>query len=300
MGDLSVPSTMKTNTWTFTAPPVVAFPPSTLFIEAEDYNYNGGQFISDATDGMAGPFSGWAYYNFTGVPEVDFHMSAAAGGADASGYRNNDFMAGVGIQGGVPGSALNDLQRSTFSVTADSMMGYNNNGKWYNYTRVFPAAIYAVYARMASGSASPYMKLALDQVTSDPTVPNQTTNTLGYFARSATTGFYDFASVPLTNSVGGAAFVQLSGTTTLRVRVVNQYLALNYLAFVPVTPLQLMINRLGNQATVSWTTSVGWYKLQSRNSVTSGNWTDVPNSSLSPVTIPLTGTNQFLRLVPAY
>jgi hypothetical protein len=298
MGDLSVPPAMKTNSWTFIAPAVVTFPANTLFVEAEDYNFNGGQFISDASDGMSGPYAGWDYYGFTGIPEVDFHMTSPAAGADASGYRNNDFMAGVGIQGGEAGSPLNDLGRSTFSVTADSMLGYNANGKWYNYTRVFSPATYAVYARMASGSANPYMRLALDLVTSDPTQPNQTTNRLGVFTRPATTGFYDFATVPLTDSTGGAAFLQLSGTNTFHLTVLNQFLTVNYLAFVPVTLPQPQIHPSGNHATLTWSNTVGWYKLQSSGNLTT--WVDIPNSFVPPITVPLAGTNQFFRLAPAY
>jgi hypothetical protein len=299
VGDNSTPPVLRTNSWTFIAPLVTSFPANTLFVEAEDYNYNAGQYISDATDGMSGSYSGWAYSGLAGVPEVDFHMVAYAGTGDASGYRQNDFVNGVGVQGGASGSMLFDLKRSTFSVTADSMVGYNNTGKWYNYTRVFPAATYAVYARMASGSASPFMSLELDRVTSDPAQPNQTTNLIGFFSRSATSSFYDFVTVPLTNTAGGGVFLQLSGPNTFRLAIAHQYLCVNYLAFVPVVPPQPRISLAGSQAIVSWTNSVGWYKLQSRGSLNTGSWADIPNSIYSPVAVALTSTNQFFRLVPA-
>src|SRR5215472_8322387 len=67
------------------------FADGTLFIEMEDYNYNGGQFISDATDGMAGPYNGWAYQNFAGIPGIDFNVPNLAGTDDQSGYRPADY-----------------------------------------------------------------------------------------------------------------------------------------------------------------------------------------------------------------
>jgi hypothetical protein len=298
LADTNTPATTRTNTWSFTAPAVVQFPADTKFVESEDYNYNSGQFISDATDGMSGPYAGWAYYGFTGTPEVDFHIVSFAAGADASGYRNNDFASGVGIQGGEPGSQLNDLQRSTFSVTADSMIGFNNNGEWYNYTRVFPDAIYGVYCRLASGSGT--IGLALDQVTSDSTVANQVSTRLGVFARPATTSFYDFATLPCTNSGGAPVFLHLSGTNTFRLTVVNQFETFNYLAFIPMTPPTLSLTRSGGNATLSWSNGPVWFKLQSRSDLVSGTWTNVVNGSNSPVTVPITGTNQFFRVVPLF
>lgn len=288
-----------TNDWTFdTFTQGFLSSTNVKVIEAEDYNYNGGQFQdSPPPSGLdSGSVqvngNGVGYYNLDGVLDVDFFDRATSpGSGQAAEYRQNDF---VGTQAGateadagtVPPAIINDTIRQQYAALnlPEYQVRRTEGTEWLNYTRSFPAGNYNVYLR--AGNRAP-QTVNLDRVTSDPTQTNQSTAPLGVFNVPDTGIMVNFRYVPLTDtSNGNPAVLNLSGTNTLRLTIggsatnVTQYtLALNYLAFVPATVPQVV---LLSAADVS-----GTFAADNSASI---------NTAARTVTVPRTGNTRFYRL----
>ena len=114
----------------------------TLYIEVEDFNYDGGEwFTFEDNEG------GGAYEGLGAVSGIDFNNSGNA----SPNYRE--------IPDNHPGMADStgfDANRGDFDMDVDFKMGWNDDGDWYNYTRDFPAAetYYNVIGRFSSGGAA--------------------------------------------------------------------------------------------------------------------------------------------------
>jgi len=189
-------------------------------VEAEDFNYSGGQWDTSITaDGGL-----WAYANQVGTDPVDEHDGDPGNGAHH--YRASD---PVSIQGAAEVSAAGEpLNRqkylSDYAInpadatnpdTQDEEVGYINTGDWQDYTRNFPAGNYNVYLRMAvSGSSAIYF----EKVLSDPTQSGQTVTNLGTFTITDNNwNLYQYC--PLEDQYGNLISVPLSGTETVRLAV---------------------------------------------------------------------------------
>ncbi len=210
----------------------------TLVIESEDYNYGAGQYI-DFTALIIWPEStsdSGSYNGLSGVAEVDFHDTRATVSSDPELRRHRPDPPGNGQTA--------DLVRSKFSEAGGTDLGVYDymirdirDGEWLNYTKTFPASsTYSVYLRQAQFTL-PVSLVVLENVTGDPTLPDQTTVPLGSFIGSAS-GFEAYRNVPLTDGTGGNLVVRLSGQTTLRVsqRLTgndDSILRQNYLLFIP-------------------------------------------------------------------
>jgi len=252
-----------TNEWTFdTFSDAYLASPAVKVIEAEDYDFDGGQFINDP------PASGYANYDpmsdsgtliNSGVGYVD--RVGTPGGVDFF-DRDNSIHTGefqyrhsdaVGTQQGnfghfvyadtalVVGYGLHhDTQRSKYSSLDPTLHEYiverTEGGEWLNYTRVFNGSqYYNAYLRAAGGLAQP---VRFDQIAAGPV-----TNTLGRFHVPSTFYLHNYRYVPLVGSDGAPAVVNLNGTTTVRLTMdspqneaTKQGLALNYVALVPAAP----------------------------------------------------------------
>ena len=64
----------------------------------------------------------------------------------------------------------------------------------------------------------------------------------------------------------------------------------------PVAPPELTITRAGGNITISWSTLVSGFALESSSAVVRGTWTTVPNVSNNSVTLPIGTNTQFFRL----
>lgn len=192
--------------------------------EAEDFNFSGGEWITNITanGGL------YAYTNQVGETSIDeqFANSATHGGGA---YRPSDpvnfQVLGEATSSGIsytqqkyaqylaanPGSGNNQQ-------TEPACVGWLSVNDWLNYTRNFPAGHYNVYARIATGASGP--QCSLQQVTSDPTQPNQTVTNLGTFSLNGSGWNVDGYSALLDN-FGNLVSVSLGGTNTLRVQVVQ-------------------------------------------------------------------------------
>jgi hypothetical protein len=277
-------------------------------IEAEDYNFNDGQFFDNP------PASGYADYDPVidsgtpinlGIGYVDqVGSNAKVGGVDFFDYDTGpkqyfgqyrhadpvstqqgdygafvygDTVAGVGL------SQSYDTQRSKYSSLSPSLREYIVNrtegGEWLNYTRVFDGSkTYNAYLRAAGGLAQP---VRLDQIAAGPT-----TNALGWFNVPSTFFVNNYRYVPLVTASGNLATVNLSGTNTLRLTMDSLQndatkfgLSLNYVVLVPAASAA---PKLYSSPTVN-----GTY-LEETSAVV--------NTTSKTITVPLSGATRFYRI----
>ncbi len=230
-------------------------------IEAEDYNFGGGQWITGNIpvsgvniNGAEIGGGGVGYYNLTGTPEVDYFKPGGAFRAVLAEYRIEDrvqitqgaaFISGQSdacdILDAVTQSndpfRRNDTQRSQYLAAnvLEYQVRLTSVGDWLNYTRAFAAGNYNVYLRVGSFGTT---QVHLDQVGGDTTTTNQTTTRLGSFEVPNNLMRLNYRYVPLTSG-GSPAVVSLSGNSTLRLTLGgtapkdDRLVSLDYLVFVP-------------------------------------------------------------------
>ncbi len=211
------------------------FETSLFVIETEDYNFDSGSYFTNPViTPVGGGVSDNSYTDRAGVEGVDFHDTRTAPNGGDTEYRTAD---------PVRMARTLDSRRTKYSSLGDVESGYIDYDvgdlavdEWLNYTRDFKAGSYEIYLREAVVNFN-QAESVLEQVTSDRTVPSQTTLGLGSFIGKLS-GF-SWRNVPLTDATGKKVVLRLSGVTTLRLRHVTadtdsatRYL--NYLAFLPV------------------------------------------------------------------
>jgi hypothetical protein len=229
----------ETYSWSFDTDVNVAgtFVEGTRFIEAEDWNYDSGQWVEGGNGGPTGdPYSGGAYQDLVGTPDVDYNDEGGGGGEPLYRYAPGTDPAAQ------PGPATVDfgfVDRGSFEVESNWKVGWTAPGQWMNYTRDFPEeeTTYDVYANISSGGDDPNPTLQL--VTGDPTQPDQTVEEVGEFSGAAsgdwaTAIFYKMHAPGDPDTPGQ---VTLSGVNTLRLTIGGQ-MDVNYLAFVPAEEVQ--------------------------------------------------------------
>ena len=210
------------------------FTGSVLVIESEDYNFSGGFIDKSLPIAEGGGPQSDSYANQAGVQGVDFNDTRTAPRSQEAPWRNQD---------AVRMERTLDLVRSKYVAAGgaaaevyDYVVGDIDTGEWLNYTRTVPPGSYEVYLRQALINMEAGESV-LEQVTSEPTQPNQTVKTLGSFL--GTLSGFTFRNTPLTDGSGNKTVVRFNGMTTLRVRQVtadteSKQRRQNYLALVPV------------------------------------------------------------------
>ncbi len=267
-----------TNNWYFDTfrffdPTDAANPSGFLLVEAEDYDYGGGQHLdypkvsgTDSTTTSYDPIfdvtcactpppqetlgpevnAGLGYYNLVGMDDIDFHDNTTDG---LNSHSRNQYrtMDRVGTVQGTKGGGF-DTPRPYRTVGSsyvpDYIVSNVQPGDWMNYTRTFPSGNYNVYLRVSSQGRQ---DVRLDQVLSGLGTSNQTTALRGEFLVPNTQGLTRFRYIPLTDGAGNLQTLTLSGLNTLRLTA-NQVrtgvtptddpisdLQLNWLLFVPTT-----------------------------------------------------------------
>jgi hypothetical protein len=216
------------------------FAPTNFLIEAEEFDFNSGQFIDnpDYTDGN--PADANSYYGLGSTEGVDTHKGGSAG-SGTSDYRF-DNGAGTVTQTGVATGEQSwpkffGLVDGSGVPIVDHMIGDWSSGEWQNYTKTFPSGNYNVYARVSAGVSS---VITLAQVTSGATTSIQTTTNLGTFSFTDTS-FGLFKWVPLLSSQGTLATVNLAGQNTVRATTGGGG-NLDFLMFVPANTNLPVIN----------------------------------------------------------
>ena len=187
------------------------------YIEAEDFDFDGGSHKTFEEVGTGGSYDGLG-----AVLEVDIHNP----GNSSPNYRV--------IEGNHPGMADSswDSGRNGFSMEVDFKMGWNDAGDWFNYTRDFPeGGTYAVFGRFSSGGNPVAVDLSV--VTDGQGTEDQALESVGTFTGPATGGWNTMKFFPLNDEDGELAVVSLSGTSTVRLTILPGNVDMNYLAFVP-------------------------------------------------------------------
>src|ERR1035437_5972697 len=187
------------------------FSQTNYMVEAEDFDYGGGQYIS-AGDWYPDAYGVCCLF-VDSITNIDFQHTYVSGepidGSEYQ-YRVNGIPAQLlGALG-----ALNDYQRQVFvsNFVPDFYLYWFGAPDWANYTRVYPTGHFYVYARSA-GAGTNEMDLA--QVVSGAGTTNQLTQRLGQFGavNNATMGW-----VPLTDDgLVAPVAVKLGGANTLRI-----------------------------------------------------------------------------------
>jgi hypothetical protein len=273
------------------------FSEDNYMVEAEDFDYGGGQFI---TNGVPDSY-GYAYGSFPAVTNIDFQHISLNG--EVFNYRD----------GGIPQDFLNptgqqqhDWLRSNFVYygAQDFVLVFFAGTDWVNYTREYPAGSFYVYIR--SSGDGPY-SMYLDQVTSGAGTVNQATKRLGHFGGFGKAPVYvTYDWVPLIDEgLAAPAVVELHGTTTLRLTTAGNcnpnYFMLVPATLVPAAGITLQATSSAGNIVVSFPSQAGVnYRVLYRTNLTTGNWallTTVPgNGAVESVSDPATGTSRFYKV----
>ncbi|PYM13638.1 MAG: hypothetical protein DME18_08565, partial [Verrucomicrobia bacterium] len=228
-----------------------------VLIEAEDYNFNSGQFADNPAPA--------GYFGFAATPLVDyFDKTDTTFGT----YRDADE---VDTQSGT------DTVRAKYSDAGATEydVGLVEAGEWLNYTRTYPAGNYNVFLR---ASATAPQQLLLDRVTGDRTQPNQTTTSLGTFSITPTGRLNVYGYTQLNDASGNPLSVNLSGVQTLRLTAPNANIDVQenffFVVPAPAAPPRITSATISNgMITILWANGG---TLQSKTSLDPQiTWTDL-------------------------
>ena len=261
------------------------------FIEAEDFDANGGgYFPSNPTTTNDFNRKG-LYQGAFALHDVDYHFQPQAGAPVV--YR-------TGLDPAVGMREANDLgmgERPGFENAVDYRVGWNTAGNWYDYTRFWSGQRWHhVYLRTSWGMTNSHNHGSLSLLDT-----NGATLALGTFEGVPSGNWDVFNLVPLRTSSGELGAVRLTGERTLR------YTApsiggitpdINYLMFVPfpdgfIVP-SVYVQRCDIDGSFQLTFSG---VLQSADAIT-GPWETV-TGAVSPLVIRGTdATQKFWRVAP--
>jgi hypothetical protein len=259
------------------------FNENNFMVEASDFDYNGGQYISS---------NNWypnAYSGYGATTNIDYQHTTL--GCEEYPYRPS----GISQQQGY--DWLTDLFVSYGGIDYD--LGCYGPGDWANYTRMYPTGSFFVYVR--SAGLGPYL-MHLEQVVSGAGTTNQAIKRLGDWGA---VGVNDLthAWVPLTDAgLVAPVLVRLSGVETLRITTPTGDCYPNYFMLVPALGVRLSAARSDGNVVVSFPSQAGVvYRVFSRNSLSSGNWNLVTSvlgtGGVVPVSISSSTTEQFYTVV---
>lgn len=227
----------------------------TLYVEAEDFDFDKGNWDQLNPTGISGPYPGGAYRNRgngNNATEVDGNSDL---GIDylANPSSNDDpirgYRTGTGVTIKPLGGVAEDLTRGAFSVISNHVVVDQHEGEWMNYTRNFPASedgsktSYNAFVRIATGEEP--VGLSLSRVISGHKTSEQETEILAELKSTSPNGSKDeFVILPLhtviqeeTNTESDTlATIDLGGIETLRITSLegtNQ--DIDYLLLLPAT-----------------------------------------------------------------
>ena len=226
----TTPVTSHTNAFTFTIEPFspTTLPPNSFWIEAEDYDYGGGQTVPAAS---TMPYRGGAYSNLVGHINVDYFDTETGQFNAETGAFTDGVTAYRGSSRTGPNAVLSNISYETggqytmsrpggITMTANFKIGWVGGDNWWNYTRNIPAGTYRVYAAQSLGDTGE-MNSQLHLVTAGVGQTNvnnaQVLQTLGTFRGSGSTGWSQNQLIPLKDGAGNNTAVKLpGGQVTLR------------------------------------------------------------------------------------
>ena len=261
------------------------FSETNTMVEAEDYDYGGGQFIAnwfpDAYADYNGPYAA--------ETNIDFHHTTL--NDEVFNYR------AIGIPQDLLGS--HDYLRQDFVDVGgqDFVLVFFAANDWANYTRVYPAGSYYAYIRTSGGGP---FSMYLDQVVSGVGTLNQGTTRLGTFSGIGK-DYNTFAWVPLTdNGLSAPSVVTLNGQTTLRLTTAGDCNP-NFFMLVPAAGIRVRATFSGGNTLISFPSQTGVnYRVFYRTNLASGSWTLLSsvtgNGSTVSVTDPTPAAGRFYKV----
>ena len=262
------------------------FSQGNYMVEAEDFDYNGGQYVSAIN---------WypdAYQALGGTAEIDFHHSTVAG--ELFPYR-------FGIpQSLVANYVVEARQKFIDAGAIDYQLDWFGAGDWANYTGVYPTGSFNVYVRSAGLSGNSFA-MYLDQVVSGAGTTNQVTQRLGTWGAPGR-GQQTYAWVPLTDAgLVAPVAVNLGGVSTLRVSTPTGLCYPNYFMLVPASGITLSAARSGSNVSLAFPTQAGAaYRVFYRADLATGNWilltTLLGDGTTKSVSDPMTGSQRFYKV----
>jgi len=229
------------------------FSPANYTWEAEDFDYDGGQFIDDPQTN--------AYAGLAALTNVDTHQVNFAG-QDL--YRPN------GMDTEINGDVVRPAYNQT--VYKDYSIGYFSPGAWANYTRHYPKGNYNAYARVASGGSA--TTCTLSRVTSGRGTASQVTNFLGTFSVPLT-AWENYTYTPLTDDAGNLVTVFFDGSAqTLQLGRPSSDTSdcnANFLMLVPVFTLNAVAQ--GTNVVISFPSQAGFnYQMECTTNLAEAGW----------------------------
>ena len=275
------------------------FSQSNMMVEAEDFDFNGGQFIDNPEPtGGVGPATNSYFLNpgdpgsgmNAGIFDVDLTTPGTDNGEQFA-YRPGD-LCGTEVS--------SDYLRSKFVANgaSDYDVGWWDAGTWLNYTRTFPTNNYYVYGRLAGGG--PFSGTSLSLVTSGRGTTTQTTQLLGTFSDQNAAGWQVWHWVPLLDNIGNPVKVNLGNVQTLRATS-GAGLNANFYMFVVAStvpnPVTLTARVSGGNIQISFPTqSQVTYTVLYKNNLSDATWqtlTTIPGdgtvkTATDSVTSPIT------------
>ncbi len=277
-----------------------------LFIEAEDFDFNRGQWEQLNPIGMTGPYPGGAYRDRgNGINETDVAAGTDFGVDYFEDPNTNDkpvYRPNTGVET-VRRASQEDTHRGTFSVITNHSVSDNMEGEWLNYTRDFPLTNsgskmeYNVFARASSGDKP--ILVSLDRVTKDAETEDITLEPLALLNPGRTTEGWDAFEIFPLRTVGSEpgegdslATVELGGNETLRITTLPESShELDYLIFLPTTTNNepgaiVSFSRDGNSLIIEYTGTL------KRAETLDGEYSPVEGAS-SPFTASLENTQGF-------
>ncbi len=184
--------------------------PPNFVIEAEDYDFGGGQSLPIASQM---PYTGGAYDGLAAILNIDYSNHDLN---DGDIYRPDTDPVNVDMIDNIAGRW--GTRRPGYDVTTNYRIGWVGDGDWQNYTRIVPAGTYGVWAALSfDGLVEHELRAALSKVTAGVGTPNQTLEELGMFDAPGSGGWGANDLVPMTDGSGApATFIHPGGPLTLR------------------------------------------------------------------------------------
>lgn len=263
--------------------------PMGFVVEAEDFDFDGGQFIDNPlVTSVPAPDS---YFGKIGTSNVDSSVGEEAPPTTADfRYRDLDDMA--------TSQCTDTLMRNHVEAQLTNALAFNYNvgwwssNAWLNFSRTYPAGNFHVYARLAGDDGEAY-SISLDEV-------NGAVIRLGEFA-GVGRGYNFFDWIPLVETNSQLAVVTLGGVTTLRATTGSNVNPNNFvLVPVVVSPEELQWSYAGSVLTFNWSDPAFHLQVQT-NAPGMGittTWSDYPEGGTSPVpvTVDQSEGSLFFRL----
>jgi len=266
---------------------------NSFWIEAEDFNYDGGKTKPEAS---VMPYAGGAYADLGAVEGIDYNNND---GNDSDVYRQEKDGNGeneVNLNDNL-GGRWGKERPGGKEVTVNYKLGWVENGSWQNYTRTIPAGSYKVWAAFSyDGFAPGQLSGSLQEVTAGATTATQTLKNLGSFSANGSGGWGPNDLVALRNADGTDAVITLAGgVTTLRFNLGSgdfDYFILEPAAAPPTEIKISSITLAGNEVTITWT---GGGTLVESGTV-KGTYTPVAGNPASPAKVQTGGGTKFFQV----